>query len=65
MCHDRVDKMAFNKENLDAYDIALTNSKLSDQKVMQFFLLHRQKKKKRENFILFRGDFFFFFFVFS
>ncbi|GMY32617.1 ankyrin repeat-containing protein At5g02620-like [Fagus crenata] len=35
MCHDRVDKMAFNKENLDAYDIALTNSKLSDQKGQQ------------------------------
>uniref|UniRef100_A0A2N9HCF6 PGG domain-containing protein n=1 Tax=Fagus sylvatica TaxID=28930 RepID=A0A2N9HCF6_FAGSY len=33
MCHDRVDKMAFNKENLDAYGIALTNSELSDQKV--------------------------------
>ena len=42
MYHDRVDKMAFNKENLDAYDIALTNSKkFSYQKVMQFFLLHR------------------------
>uniref|UniRef100_A0A2N9I956 PGG domain-containing protein n=1 Tax=Fagus sylvatica TaxID=28930 RepID=A0A2N9I956_FAGSY len=32
ICHDRVDKMAFNSQNLDAYDIALTNAELSDKK---------------------------------
>ncbi|GMY32611.1 ankyrin repeat-containing protein At5g02620-like [Fagus crenata] len=32
ICHDRVDKMAFNNQNLDAHDIALTNAELSDEK---------------------------------
>lgn len=35
MCHSRVDKMAFNKSNLNAYDVALTSDKLSDKKFMQ------------------------------
>ena len=39
MRHDRVNKMAFNKQNLDAYDIALTSEELSKEKVTQFFLL--------------------------
>ena len=33
MCHSGVDKMAFNKNNLSAYDVALTNEELSDKKV--------------------------------
>ena len=45
MCHDRVDNMAFNKQNLNAYDLALTSEELSDKKVM-------------ENLILFHGIFF-------
>ena len=47
MGHDRVDKMAFNKQNLNAYDIASTSEELSDKKV-------------KENFILFHGIIFFF-----
>ena len=39
MHHDRVNKMAFNKQNLDVYDIALTSEELSKEKVTQFFLL--------------------------
>nr|XP_023894218.1 ankyrin repeat-containing protein At5g02620-like [Quercus suber] len=35
MCHDRVDKMTFNKQNLNAYDVALTSEELSDKKFMQ------------------------------
>ncbi|KAK4566534.1 hypothetical protein RGQ29_002701 [Quercus rubra] len=35
MYHDRVDKMAFNKQNLSAYDVALTSEELSDIKFMQ------------------------------
>ncbi|KAK9997403.1 hypothetical protein SO802_022089 [Lithocarpus litseifolius] len=35
MCHDRVDKIAFNKQNLNAYDVALTSEELSDKKFMQ------------------------------
>ena len=45
MCHDRVDKMAFNKQNLNAYQVALTSEQLSDKKV-------------KENFTLFHGIFF-------
>ena len=45
MGHDRVDKMAFNKQNLNAYDVALTSEELSDKKV-------------KENFSLFHGIFF-------
>ena len=45
MCHDRADKMAFNKQNLNAYDVALTSEELSDKKV-------------KENFTLFHGIFF-------
>ena len=45
MCHDRVDNMAFNKQNLNAYDIVLTSEELSDKKV-------------KENFTLFHGIFF-------
>ena len=45
MCHDRVDNMAFNKQNFNAYDIALTSEELSDKKV-------------KENLILFHGIFF-------
>ena len=45
MCHDKVDNMAFNKQNLNAYDLALTSEELSDKKVM-------------ENLILFHGIFF-------
>ena len=33
MCQQRVDKMAFNNQNLDAYDIALTSEELSNDKV--------------------------------
>ena len=33
MCHSGVDKMAFNKNNLSAYDVALTSEELSDKKV--------------------------------
>ncbi|XP_050256680.1 uncharacterized protein LOC126702102 [Quercus robur] len=32
MCHDRVNKMAFNSKNLDAYDIALTSEELTKEK---------------------------------
>ena len=39
MCHDRVDKMAFNKQNLNAYDIASTSEELSDKKVKENFSL--------------------------
>ena len=46
MYHDRVDNMAFNKQNFNAYDIALTSEELSDKKV-------------KENLILFHGIFFF------
>ncbi|XP_075661251.1 protein ACCELERATED CELL DEATH 6-like [Castanea sativa] len=35
MCNNRVDRMAFNKQNLNAYDIALTSEELSDKKFMQ------------------------------
>ena len=42
MWHDRVDNMAFNKQNFNAYDIALTSEELSDKKV-------------KENLILFHG----------
>ncbi|KAM3750224.1 hypothetical protein ACB098_04G021700 [Castanea mollissima] len=35
MHHDRVDYMAFNKQNLNAYDVALTSKELSDKKFMQ------------------------------
>ena len=45
MCHDRVDKMAFNQQNLNAFDVALTSEELSDKKV-------------KENFTLFHGIFF-------
>ena len=45
MCHKRVDKMAFNKQNLNVYDLALTSEELSDKKV-------------KENFSLFHGIFF-------
>ena len=45
MYHDRVDKMAFNKQNLSAYDVALTSEELSDIKV-------------KENSTLFHGIFF-------
>ena len=45
MYHDRVDKMAFNKQNLNAYQVALTSEQLSDKKV-------------KENFTLFHGIFF-------
>ena len=44
MCHNRVDKMAFNKQNFNTCDNALT-SDISDKKV-------------KENFISFRGIFF-------
>ncbi len=54
ICHDRVDKMAFNNQNLDAYDIALTNAELSDEKVTQFFLFHQKKGQKKKN-----GNFYF------
>ena len=45
MFHDRVDNMAFNKQNLNAYNLALTSEELFDKKVM-------------ENLILFHGIFF-------
>ncbi|KAM4113792.1 hypothetical protein ACJW30_04G022800 [Castanea mollissima] len=35
MCNNRVDQMAFNKQNLNAYDIALTSEELSDRKFME------------------------------
>ena len=46
MCHNRVDEMAFNKNNLNAYDVALISAELSDKKV-------------KENFTLFHGIIFF------
>ena len=39
MCHDRVDKMAFNKQNRSAYDVALTSKELSEEKVKEYFSL--------------------------
>ena len=39
MRHNRVNKMAFNEQNLDAYNIGLTSEELSKEKVTQFFLL--------------------------
>ena len=39
MRHDRENKMAFNEQNLDADDIALTSEELSKERVTQFFLL--------------------------
>ena len=33
MCHTIVDMMAFNKDNLNAYDVALTSEELSEKKV--------------------------------
>ena len=36
---DRVDKMAFNKDNLDAYDIVLNTKELSDEKVTKFYFV--------------------------
>ena len=33
MFHQRVDKIAFNNQNLDAYDIALTSEELLNDKV--------------------------------
>lgn len=39
MHRNRVNKMAFNKQNLDAYNIASTRKELSKEKVTQFFLL--------------------------
>ncbi|KAK4566527.1 hypothetical protein RGQ29_002694, partial [Quercus rubra] len=38
MCHDRADKMAFNKQNLNAYDVALTSEELSDKKFKEITL---------------------------
>ena len=35
----RVDKMAFNKDNLDPYDIVLNTKELSDEKVTQFYFI--------------------------
>ena len=43
MRHPKVDKMAFNKQNLNAYDVALTNHKLPITKVMQSLHLHQKK----------------------
>ena len=40
--HPKVDKMAFNKQNLNAYDVALTNDELSITKVMQSLHLHQK-----------------------
>ena len=37
MFNSRVDKMAFNEENLDPFDIALTSEELSDKKVTQLY----------------------------
>lgn len=36
----RLDQMAFNKQNLDAFDVALTNEEIGVSKVMQYFLFH-------------------------
>ena len=53
--HKRVDKLAFNNKNLDAYDIALTSLKIPEDKVTPSFLLHPEKE-----FVLFcRGTFWF------
>ncbi|KAK9997395.1 hypothetical protein SO802_022081 [Lithocarpus litseifolius] len=35
MCHKGVDKMAFNNQNLNVYDLALTSEELSDKKFMK------------------------------
>ena len=42
MCDDRIDKMAFNKQNLNAYDVALTNEELSNKKVKENFILFHE-----------------------
>ena len=36
MCHPRVDKMTFNKQNYDTYDIVLISKELLNEKVTQF-----------------------------
>ena len=36
----RLDKLAFNKQNLDPFDVALTNEEIGVGKVMQYFLFH-------------------------
>ena len=36
----RLDQMAFNKQNLDAFDVAVTNEEIGVAKVMQYFLFH-------------------------
>ena len=48
MLHNRVDKMAFNRENLNAYDIAFKSAELPNGKVTQFFLLHQHASIKVE-----------------
>ena len=42
MRHPKVDKMAFNKQNLNAYDVALTSDKFPSTKVMQSLHLHQK-----------------------
>ena len=36
----RLDQMAFNKQNLDAFDVVATNEEIGVGKVMQYFLFH-------------------------
>ncbi|KAK7820239.1 hypothetical protein CFP56_039033 [Quercus suber] len=47
MCHDRVDNMAFNKQNLNAYDIALTSEELSDKNIRSAFNYKRLRAEFR------------------
>ncbi|XP_030938091.1 protein ACCELERATED CELL DEATH 6-like [Quercus lobata] len=48
MCHDRVDKMAFNKQNLNAYDVALTSEELSDKKFMEITRAFKDNRRCAE-----------------
>jgi hypothetical protein len=40
--------MAFNRENLNPYDITLKSAELPNEKVTQFFLLHQHASIKVE-----------------
>ncbi|XP_065625288.1 protein ACCELERATED CELL DEATH 6 [Quercus suber] len=50
MCHDRVDKMTFNKQNLNAYDVALTSEELSDTKFMEITVAISKDERHRAEF---------------
>ena len=54
MCHPRVDKMTFNKQNYDTYDIVLISKELLNEKVTQFkiylfvYLFYRSEEHTSE-----------------